>query len=338
MKHLLKYILLSAVLTVITGCKEMFIHELDFQRETDPEMLVLLGKEMVYYSPTITVTHSYFFDRKDKSYTDNYISDAAVTMRLNGKDYSMNHTSSGKYQCQELFWLQPLDTVEFTVTHPDYETATARQVLPGIVNSSLASYEFQSNYWVVFDLDFAPYHGNADDVIGIKAYAQVEATQKWTQRVDTLDLEYTYSNDIVFAEAQNLSAEGYYGAKTELLYFPASALQQSKRIRCFADRNWKLETKNLYENVRLIYLQVDVHACSHDAYLYNKSLYIYRYNFSLPAPSGLPQNDGTIMDQIMDAMEEMLGEQEPRQVYTNVDGGLGCVTGQILWSSHQVIK
>ena len=338
MRHLLKYILLSVVLTVMTGCKEMFIHELDFQRETDPEMLVLLGKESSDYMPILNVTHSYYFDRKDKSYKDNYISDAAVTMRLNGKDYSLEHTSSGKYQCQELLLLQPMDTVEFTVTHPNYAKATARQVLPGIVQSSLASYELQSNYWAVFDLDFEPYQGNADDMIGIKAYAQVVATHLWTQRIDTLKLEYTYSNDIIFAEAQNQSAEGYYGAKTELLYFPASALQQAKRIRCFADRNWTPEPKNMYENVKLIYLQVDVHSCSYDAYLYNKSLYSYRYSFTLPAPSGLPQRDGTIMDEIMDAMAEMLGEQEPRQVYTNVEGGLGCVTGQILCSSHQVIK
>lgn len=316
----------------------MFIHELDFQGETEPEMLVLLGKESSDYMPVLKVTHSYFFDRKDKSYRDNYIPDAAVTMRLNGKDHSMEHTSGGDYQCKESLWLQPLDTVEFVVTHPNYETASARQVLPGLVHSTLASYELQSNYWAVFDLDFDAYQGNADDVIGIKAFAKLKATQKWTQRVDTLDSEYTYSNDIVFAEAQNLSAEGYYGAKTELLYFPASALEHPKRIRCFADRNWTQDMKDQYKNVELLYLQVDVHSCSHDAYLYNKTLYNYRYSFTLPAPSGLPKKDGTIMDEIMESLSEMLGEQEPRQVYTNVDGGLGCVTGQILCSSHQVIQ
>lgn len=337
MKHPLRYLLLSACLMILSGCEEMFVRELDFKGETEPEMLVLAGNEMVYSWPRITVRHSFFFDSKNKSFRESYVPDANVTMRLNGKDYSLQHTGYGEYWMKAIK-LQPLDTLEYVVTHPNYETVTARQVMPGVVNSTLASYELQSNYWVVFDLDFEAYQGNADDVIGIVAHAQIEATQKWAQRKDTLDLNYTYSNDIVFAEAQNLSAEGYYGTKKELLYFPASALQHPKRIRCFADRYWSQQMKDRYKNVRLLYLKVDVHSFSHDTYLYNKSLNQYLQNNSIPAPSGFPQNNGTIISDIMDGLEEVLGEQEPRQVYSNVNGGLGCVTGQIFCSSHQVIK
>lgn len=339
MKHLWKYILLSVVLTLMTGCnEEIFIRELDFQGETEPEMLVLKGTEWGNSFPMLVVNHSFFFDSKDKSPKNDYVMDAVVTMRLNGKDYSMNHLAVGQYRCKDSLRLHPLDTVEFTVTHPKYSTATARQIMPGIVHSTLASYELQSNYWAVVDLDFDAYQGNADDMIGIRVYGRVEATQRITQRKDTLSLDYTYSNDIVFAQAQNLSVEGYYGTLQEVLYFPASALQQPRNIRCFADRYWTQKTKNQYKNVRLISMQVDVYSYSHDAYTYNKSMYNYLYNGSLPAPSGLPQKENTIMDDIMDELEEVLGEQEPRQVYTNVNGGLGCVTGQILCGSHQVIK
>ena len=340
MKYLWKYILLSVVLTMMTGCnEEIFIRELDFQGDTEPEMLVLKGTEWGNSVPRLIVSHSFFFDRQDKSPNNDHVSDAAVTMRLNGKDYTMAHTSYGQYFCTDnSVQIRALDTVEFTVTHPKYATATARQIMPGIVHSTLASYELQSNYWAVVDLDFDAYQGNADDMIGIRVYGQVEATQRITQRKDTLSLDYTYSNDIVFAQAQNLSVEGYYGTTRDILYFPASALQQPKRIRCFADRYWTQKTKNQYKNVRLIYLQVDVYSCSHDLYTYNKSLSQYKYTNYLPAPSGLPQKENTIMDDIMDELEEVLGEQEPRQVYTNVNGGLGCVTGQILCGSHQVIK
>lgn len=47
----------------------------------------------------------------------------------------------------------------------------------------------------------------------------------------------------------------------------------------------------------------------------------------LPAPSGLPTQDENVMQEIMDEIQAMLGEQEPRLVYSNVDGGLGIVAG-----------
>ena len=46
---------------------------------------------------------------------------------------------------------------------------------------------------------------------------------------------------------------------------------------------------------------------------------------ALPTPSHLPQQDMNIMEEIAVAIQSMLGDQEPVQVYSNVEGGLGHV-------------
>ena len=58
----------------------MFIREIDFEGETEPEMLVLTSTLEVGQTPEIQVSHSFFFNRTDKR-PDDWITDAQLPQR-----------------------------------------------------------------------------------------------------------------------------------------------------------------------------------------------------------------------------------------------------------------
>ena len=87
------------------------------------------------------------------------------------------------------------------------------------------------------------------------------------------------------------------------------------------------ESLDWYKDIQIASLEVYVMACTQAVYRFDQSqrdAYEAKY---LPAPSGLPTQDENVMQEIMDEIQAMLGEQEPRLVYSNVDGGLGIVAG-----------
>ena len=139
----------------------MFVRQVDFQRDGEPEMLVLTGNFTIGERPQVLVSHSFFFDRKDKTKED-WVSDAEVSMIINSKAYPITYRYNGIYTSTSLPLLQAHDTIEVIATHPTYATATARQIMPGQVHSTLHSVELPLNYWLHFTLDFDAYAGNAD--------------------------------------------------------------------------------------------------------------------------------------------------------------------------------
>jgi hypothetical protein len=316
---------LLMVLMTLVGCRDMFIREIDFEGETEPEMLVLTSTLEVGQTPEIQVSHSFFFNRTDKR-PDDWITDAQLTMRINSQTYTLAYRDSGFYTNPSIPPLAPRDTVQVVASHPKYATATAQQILPGQIKAQVASYELQSG-WLVFDLDLDAYQGNPDDVIAIHAAGQLKAMM--LDNPVTWDMNILYSNDIVFAQAQNAETEGYYGVMYGgLLYFPASLLQQPRRIRLFLDSyRMQYESLDWYKDIQIASLEVYVMAYTQAVYRFDQSqrdAYEAKY---LPAPSGLPTQDENVMQEIMDEIQAMLGEQEPRLVYSNVDGGLGIVAG-----------
>lgn len=331
------YILAVWVMSLLTGCEDIFVRQIDFQGETEPEMLVLTGDFQVDAVPLVMVAHSFFFDRTDK-YAKDWITDAEVSLSINNRRYALTHRDNGVYANSSIPPLQPLDTLEIVATHPLYATATAKQVMPAQVHSAVVSYELLPTNQMTVQIYLDAYHGNADDVIGIKANAMLRGifTHSYgngrPDRTDTLHIKLNtiYSNDIVFAEAENASIEGYYGAYSDqYLYFPASALKEPKRLQVLLD-NYQLRWEREYDTVEPVRLEVEVIACTFSEYRFVQSTRNRYYTKYLPAPSNMPEQEENIMQEIMDAIQESLGEQEPVQVYTNVEGGLGHISG---WSS-----
>ena len=337
MRKNLPYIVTALVMTVLTGCEDMFYRRIDFNGETEPEMLVLTGDFRLDERPLVVVSHSFFFDRTDKKDQD-WITDAEVSLGINGQRYALGYSGNGVYTNTAIPVLLPLDTLEIVATHPNYATATARQVMPAQIHSAVASYELLPTNQMSVQIDLDAYHGNADDVIGIKANAMLRGifTHSYgngrPDRTDTLHIKLNtiYSNDIVFAEAENASVEGYYGARNEYyLYFPASELKEPKRLQVLLD-NYQLRWEREYDTIAPEHLEVEVTACTWSEYRFAVSTRGRYYTKYMPAPSNMPEQEENFMEEIMDAIQETLGDQEPVQVYTNVEGGLGHVSG---WSS-----
>lgn len=336
MRKSLLHIAAVLVLSVLTGCDDMFYRQIDFNGETEPEMLVLTGDFRLNSIPVVMVSHSFFFDRTDKKDKD-WIEDAEVSLSINGKHYALRYREGGIYTNTDMPVLQPLDTVEIVATHPNYATATARQVMPAQIHSTVSSYEMLPTRQMTVQIDLDAYQGNADDVIGIRANGLLRATftrsygNSRPDRTDTLHIKLNtvYSNNVVFAEAENASVEGYYGApENNYLYFPASELKEPRRIQLLLD-NYQLRWERPYNTIEPERLEVEVMACTWSEYRFVQSTRSRYYLKYLPSPSNMPEQEENFMEEIMDAIQETLGDQEPVQVYTNVEGGLGHIAG---WS------
>lgn len=326
MRKALLYIALFS-LFLLTGCEEMFYREVDFKGDTEPEMLVVTSNLGVNQIPHVYVSHSFFFDRTDKSPLD-WITDAAVSLRVNGQTYTLTYRPEDcTYANMSVPRLQPHDTIDIVATHPKYAAATVRQIMPGAIKSSVSAIEIQPNGSMRFQLNLDAYQGNADDVIGILASGLVKS--KWTSGYDgknqthSIQLNTLYSTEIVFAEAVNASTQGYYGANMDYLFFPASALQEPLQLQLIVD-GYQLRYDR-HDSLEAEQLEVEVIACTYSGYQFTQTTRDSYYMKYLPTPSWLPEQEPSIMEEIMDAMQEVLGDQEPVQVYSNVEGGLGHV-------------
>lgn len=319
---------LLLVLTALTSCEDMFYREVDFQGETEPEMLVVTGSWMLNQRPTALVSHSYFFNRTDKR-KDDWINDAQVSVRVNGQPYNMSWQNNGTYANYSMPILRAGDTVEITASHPDYQAVSAQLTMPGQVRCTVSKTEVLPTEQILFQLDLDAYEGNENDVIGIMADGVIErywATTSGTSEQyppEILQLKDLYSNDIVFAEAENASTQGYFGASSGYLYFPASELKEPRSIQLLLDNYQTVRNPSKYE-FRAKQLTIQVTAFTYSAYRFDVSMRSSYYDDALPPPSHLPYQEN-IMEQVMVAIQSMLGDQEPKQVYTNVENGLGHV-------------
>lgn len=326
--------ILSLLAALLVSCEDMFVKKVDFQGETDPEMLVLSGTQQVGQKPRVEISHSFFFNNENKNQYD-WITDAEVSARINGKSYGLTYYSNGIYLNASAPELQALDTVEFIATHPNYAPVSVKEVMPAQIRCELLSYELQPNNWLTFDLDFLPYQGNADDMIGIRASGKLKGTDSHGREY-TFEMNMLYSNDLVFAQAANPETEGYYAAhKDYYLYFPASNIATGKKVSLFIDNhdvgNYYWKTQNL--KLEIAALTIQVTACTNSAYQFDLSTRSKYYSKYIYPPSGLPEQQENFMEEIMDAIQETLGDQEPTHVFTNVSGGLGHISG----SSSQLL-
>ncbi len=322
MSFLHKLFCLVIVAVALCACEEMFYHEVDFRVEGGQPKLVLLAESRVGNIPAYQVTHTKLLDENTGSQPYYLLMDADVRFRRNGGEwirlYTLNDTSI--YCLTENGALPPaigpLDTIELKVSHPDYPSLYARQVMPDYAYATLTQYEKQDNNSVLLTLHIEPYRGNADDMIAIRS-------QMWN----------VYSVDSVFAKAQNMQAGAYYGAdETYSLFFPAALLSRPLDIQLFADggKPFYTETDTIFLTPRNLSLTCSV--LTHDGYL--NELFRRTYTQTeLDVPSWVPRQSGNWMQIILEGVTEILGQQELLSVYTNVEGGLGYLFG---WSSMPV--
>lgn len=327
-----------ALVLSLTGCEEMFVREIDFTAEKEPEMLVLSGSNLIGLPPAFHIFHSFFFGHTPPTPKNvGGVSDAEVTIRVNSGEWMQLFPSSANgYSYSRLAdgstapALMPLDTVEINVSHPEYPTLTGYQVMPDYVNGRYVSIHVQPNFWVDITIELDPYQGNEDDVIGITfTDGTISLTGPNTKKPLTLQITGLYSVDPVFAKAINMSSGGYYGAMMDdPLFFPASELQQARQIHLIADAQWGGRNKDWYNHCDLKSMTLNLRAYTRDAYLFTQSkrLLLDREEYLAP-PSDIEDADENIMQDILDDLKEVLGDQEPVQVYTNVQGGLGHLCG-----------
>ena len=328
------------ILLCLSGCEEMFYREVDFTVEGENEKIVVSSEYHTGEAFSTRIYHSTLANQalsKDESGTG--VGDADVRVRANSGAWQRMYSLSDKpfYYMKDSadspVYFRPLDTVEMYVSHPRYPAVSVRQVLPGKTAGRVVRCYPMQEGWIALDIELDPYHGNPDDMIGIGiligSALMANKSDTADKRTEILNLEYLYSTSADFAQAQNLQSEGYYaGSHEEFLFLPASALQDTLRLSLFAD-GWQLNNQTHYVNRNNYYpvgvrdLTLEVRAYTHDSYLYE----VFRRNTTgvmLPPPSGVPTQDGNIVQEILDEIASALGGQEMIPPFTNVEGGFGC--------------
>lgn len=329
------------LLLLLTGCEEMFYREVDFSVEGEHEMLVVNTQCQVGGTFVANINHSVLANKAVSMDGKNTgVTDAEVLVRANGGEWHRlyNRAESSAYYMPDSvsfssrpIAFQPLDTVEMQITHPDYPAASVRQILPGTVNARILGGVPVQEGWIAMIIEFDPYHGNPDDIIGIGLES---GTALMANKVDTtdrraqpLELEYIYTTSTNFALLQNIQSEGYYaGSKDEFLFLPASLLQDTLRTVIFADGRFKGNSRLRRENyfpVGVMNLSLEMRAYTHDSYLYESFRRNIRGSY-IPAPTGVPTSDENIVQEILDEIASFLGGQELIPPFTNIEGGLGC--------------
>ncbi|MBO7457480.1 MAG: DUF4249 family protein [Paludibacteraceae bacterium] len=329
------------LLLLLTGCEEMFYREVDFSVEGEHEMLVVNTQCQVGGTFVANINHSVLANKAVSMDGKNTgVTDAEVLVRANGGEWHRlyNRAESSAYYMPDSvsfssrpIAFQPLDTVEMQITHPDYPAASVRQILPGTVNARILGVLSVQEGWIAMIIEFDPYHGNPDDIIGIGLES---GTALMANKVDTtdrraqpLELEYIYTTSTNFALLQNIQSEGYYaGSKDEFLFLPASLLQDTLRTVIFADGRFKGNSRLRRENyfpVGVMNLSLEMRAYTHDSYLYESFRRNIRGSY-IPAPTGVPTSDENIVQEILDEIASFLGGQELIPPFTNIEGGLGC--------------
>ena len=340
MTNYYKIVLLMVAVVSLSGCRDMFYREVDFTVEGENEKIVVSSEYPIGESFSTRIYHSTLANQAlSKGESGTGVGDADVRVRANSGAWQRMYSLSDKPfyymkdSADQPVYFRPLDTVEMYVSHPRYPAVSVRQVLPGKTEGRVVRCYPMQEGWIALDIELDPYHGNPDDMIGIGiligSALMANKSDTADKQTEILNLEYLYSTSADFAQAQNLQSEGYYaGSHEEFLFLPASALQDTLRLSLFAD-GWQLNNKREYINRNNYYpvgiqdLTLEVRAYTHDSYLYE----VFRRNTTgvmLPPPSGVPTQDGNIVQEILEEIASALGGQEMIPPFTNVEGGLGC--------------
>lgn len=367
---------------LLTAC-DWFYHAVPYNDKVDrPEMVVTSNLE-VGRSPRIYVNESVFFLDPNHNVADtiheegiytydwinrhlryNYLTDAEVTMTVNGgtpirlegaerldtlnieKDFGYEQTRiRSAYSYTTDYRLQPGDRIEITVRHPRYE-APARVVqqmpyTPQFVVENV-KLEDASDYYCLatFTLRLLPYQGEETDMLVFSGVSHSHEVQKdaFFHQTRTIQLSRwnIYSQDMSFVgydKTNNQLSAGYYGANRQGLYRPINRGEEKLTVSVLC---YSPGPDCYLDSVRL-----DVKAVTRDHYLYTSSMIAAGY-YSVQAPDVTArQEEENIVEDIQDMFDEM-GSMEGIQLYSNVANAIGHVTAtsatRPYWYYHKAKK
>ena len=235
--------------------------------------------------------------------------------------------------------LQTNDTIRLSVTHPEYGTATAEEVIVPRFKVQL-----KSSVWdpkkgecrAVFDFPDSPNLSNSLNVTAIlrwkKVYIYTETKNGVQTKCDTSYSNSFYSkfesNHPIFASTQNsydTSKKRYYGTT---LYFTGD-YTSAKDVEIIMPINLSYDTTYVYKYsngvTKYEYTTYTVDTCVCTFGVTGQTFDTYMK--SMRAYMGYSDEPYDDMD-LGAILSDMIGMEEPIPVYTNIENGFGLVASK----------
>lgn len=336
MKRLL-YIL-PILFAALVSCER----EITYHGEYDDPKLVV---QAILYagedSIDCFVDRSYFF-LDDKPNTKEPLSDAIIQIESASNPSLRLVRLRPVGACYRLYLSEPLqtnDTIRLSVTHPEYGTATAEEVIVPRFKVQLKSSVWDTKKCecrAVFDLPDSPNLSNSLNVTAIvrwnKVYIYTETKNGVQTKCDTSYSNSSYSkfesNHPIFASIQNsydASKKRYYGTT---LYFTGD-YTSAKDVEIIMPINLSYDTTYVYNYsngvTKYEYTTYTVDTCVCTFSVTGQTFDTYMK--SMRAYMGYSDEPYDDMD-LGAIFVEMLGVEEPVPVYTNIENGFGLVASK----------
>lgn len=336
MKRLL-YIL-PILFAALVSCER----EITYHGEYDDPKLVV---QAILYagedSIDCFVDRSYFF-LDDKPNTKEPLSDAIIQIESASNPSLRLVRLHPVGACYRLYLSEPLqtnDTIRLSVTHPEYGTATAEEVIVPRFKVQLKSSVWDTKKCecrAVFDLPDSPNLSNSLNVTAIvrwsKVYIYTETKNGVQTKCDTSYSNSSYSkfesNHPIFASTQNsydASKKRYYGTT---LYFTGD-YTSAKDVEIIMPINLSYDTTYVYNYsngvTKYEYTTYTVDTCVCTFSVTGQTFDTYMK--SMRAYMGYSDEPYDDMD-LGAIFVEMLGVEEPVPVYTNIENGFGLVASK----------
>lgn len=324
MKRLVLYII--GMLLVCTSCER----RIEYKGETAQPRLVMQAE--VGEGDTIVrvyVSRSRFFLENSSYLPDDYLMPGALTelQREGGEWQAMKWSPAEKAFVLEVSPLQVGETIRVRASHPDYTSIAAEQkvvhkplcwVLFYNGQENTLSYIKRNRY---IELSILPqnYILTDDVTLGFSVTCQYSLKRKTNPDIMHNTSTSLQSFEEIFATADNMySGEVGYNSRFELFLMPGypNAIHTELRIPLSGPANWEDYELTVEE------LNIRFSAHSNDSYLYRKSMY-----------AALESGRGDGVD-IGAVMNDMLGLEEPVQIYTNIANGYGIFAACSRYNIH----
>ena len=336
MKRLLS--ILPILLLVLISCER----EITYHGEYDDPKLVV---QAILYagedSIDCFVDRSYFF-LDDKPNTKEPLPNVTIQIKSASNPSLRLVRDSIVGACYRLYLSEPLqtnDTIRLSVTHPEYGTATAEEVIVPRFKVQLKSSVWDTKKGecrAVFDLPDSPNLSNSLNVTAIvrwtKVYIYTETKNGVQTKCDTSYSNSFYSkfesNHPIFASTQNsydASKKRYYGTT---LYFTGD-YTSAKDVEIIMPINLSYDTTYVYNysngvtNYEYTTYTVDTCVCTFSVTGQTFDTYMK----SMRAYMGYTDESYDDMD-IGVIFGDLFGMEEPVPVYTNIENGFGLVASK----------
>ena len=314
MKRLVLYII--GLLLVCTSCER----RIEYNGEIAQPRLVMQAE--VGEGDTIVrvyVSRSRFFLESGSDLPDDYLMPDAQTelQRGEGEWQAMQWSPADKAFVLKVSPLQVGETIRVRASHPDYTSIAAEQKVVYKPLCWVQFYNGQENTlmynkhkrYIELNMLLQNYILTDDVTLGFCVTCQYSLIRNtFPPDIKLITSSYLQSFDEIFASADNMySSEVGFNSRFELFLMPGypNAKLTELRIPLFGPANWEDYELSVKE------LNIRFSAHNEDSYLYRKSMYA-----AFETGRGDEPDIGAVMN-------DMLGSEEPVQIYTNIANGYG---------------